>query len=224
MLQCNETLNTNTTVLYSESLEPYVPKGTPKRESIRLRQSYSTYQLYSKSSGLVLEDMSNIPNFLSIAPCPKATNESYQDDKTGSKSFTRFQIANGSVLLGSKAVRRCFAAVARYNVDISFINGIQNISYWTSETQPLKVKTRQLEDMEFRPMNSMQEYVNLLALIDSLVTNFYLDGRALSEINFDLAALESPKWINLTNYDGLVYRRYLSCAAKPVTTLPITGA
>jgi hypothetical protein len=221
MLQCNDTVKTNSTLVYLEDLNPY--GNTSRQDMIRLRDGYSTYQVYRQIGGLVVEDMSNIPSFLSMAPCPQTITESYQEDKTGSKSRPRFQIANGSMLLGSMAVRRCFAAVAKYNVDISFINGVQNISYSTSETQPLEARSWELENMTLRTVNSMQEHISLLSLIESLVANFDVDGRSLDSMSFDLADLQSPKWTNMTYDNGTVYRRYLGCTARPVTSIRLRG-
>jgi hypothetical protein len=224
MLRCNETTETNQTILYSENIEPYVPEEFPRRERTKLRREFATYGVSKMNSGLVIQDMSNIPDYLSVAPCPTATNGSYQEEKNSPKPITRFQIANGSRLLGAMAVKRCFAAVAKYNVDISFINGVQNISYSTSETQPLEVDTWHPEKNAFHTVKSVQEYASLLALIESFINNFDIEGRSVSSIGFDLADLASPKRIDLTYDNGTVYRSYLGCKARPVTTIPLRGA
>jgi hypothetical protein len=67
-------------------------------------------------------------------------------------------------------------------------------------------------------MHSIQGYVNLLAIIDSLGKNLDLQGRILTGFTFDMSDLEDPKIDNLT--DG---KNYKACVAKSATTLGMKG-
>jgi hypothetical protein len=145
------------------------------------------------------------------------TEEPYKGDTSG-KTFTKFEVSNPITILRSVATRQCVAATAHYNLSISFSNGIQKGSYKTGQKMTLPLRTTKLADFDFRPMHLIQEYVNLLAIIDSLRTNLDSKARILNGFTFDMSDLENLKIYNLT--DG---KNYKACIAKPATTLGMKG-
>jgi hypothetical protein len=62
-------------------------------------------------------------------------------------------------------------------------------------------------------MNSVQEYVNLVSLVDSLSNNFDLEGRHFVELTFEMANLEIPQWLNLTSSNG-THTSHQVCTAR----------
>ncbi|KAL1792471.1 hypothetical protein ACET3X_008978 [Alternaria dauci] len=223
VLQCQYGIDSNATLLEPEDLAPWVYGTFDKQEYTKVELKYPTFRLSQWESGLYLVDSSHILDPISISPCPQTRNESYESSIDGHTSFARFQYANDSTLLSSYAFKFCTPAVANYNVNVSFINGIQRISYSTSDEQLLLAAKGNLEEFDYAPMNSIQEYVNLLALVDSLTTNLDLEGQIIKDIWFDLADLESPKLINTTK-DGVHWEKFLSCTAKVRYEEPMTGS
>jgi hypothetical protein len=62
----------------------------------------------------------------------------------------------------------CFRAAARYDVEISFLNGIQTFEYSTTAAQPFPHAIQNSSSSNFGPLRSWAEYVNINALLDSL--------------------------------------------------------
>jgi hypothetical protein len=87
----------------------------------------------------MLQHSSEITDFLSISPCPTTTEEPYKGDTSG-KTFTKFKLYNPISILRSVATRPCVAAAAYYNLNMSFSNGLQEVSYSTEEDTVLPLR------------------------------------------------------------------------------------
>jgi hypothetical protein len=220
--QCRDGFGTTDMLLPPAYLHPWHADALPEHEIIGVRVSYPMYQVYRQPDGLTMLDSTGIPDYLSIAPCPQATKPSYRDKATGREFAEGLHFSNDTTLVRAYTSRTCATVVANYDVNITFTNSIQQVSYRTTEHTPLKRMPASLEKFDYRPMHSIQEYVNLRALVDSLTVNFDLRGQTPINLEFDPAALEKPKWINSTN-DEVHYRSLLGCAIKPNYEVDMTG-
>jgi hypothetical protein len=220
--QCRDGIGTTDMLLPPVVLHPMHADATPEHEFIAVEISYPMYQVYRQPDGLTMLDSTGIPDYLSVAPCPKATKPSYLDKATGQTFAEGLHFSNDTTLIRAYASRTCNTVVANYDVNITFTNSIQQVSYRTTEHQPLKRMPASLEKFDYSPMHSIQEYVNLRALVDSLTVNFDLRGQIPSIIGFDPSALENPKWMNTTN-DEVHYRSLLGCTTKPIYQVDMKG-
>lgn len=72
-------------------------------------------------------------------------------------------------------------------------------------------------------MDSIQEYVNLLALIDSLDTNFGLKAEVVSRFSLNIPDLENPRIENYTDANDGTLKSYEACTVKPIVVLKTQG-
>jgi hypothetical protein len=170
--------------------------------------NFPTYQI-SHDTGIVLIeepnlDPVNVNASLMVTPCPRVINESDAVERNGeSSSSTRIDFANDTALLNPVVWRECRAVIVAYAVNISFTNGLQKITHTIGEEKealpvPIPSTFHAINGSDFGPMSSVQEYVNVLSIIDSLTKHFDLEARHLIEVIFDTAFLNKPQWQNLT--------------------------
>jgi hypothetical protein len=114
--------------------------------------------------------------------------------------------------------RQCRAAIVDYSLNASFTNGIQKITHTIGEERrslptPMPRSFHVGNGSDFGPMNSVQEYVNLVSLVDSLSNKFDLEGRHIVQFTFNMADLENPHWLSLTSDDG-IHTSHQACTAR----------
>jgi len=120
-------------------------------------------------------------NFLKYSPCTQVSS------KNESEALDDKMIGDIDVLLPITTTE-CSVATAQYNINISYTNGIQSVDYSTAETQALPPFDEKSPSygtpQDSNPLQSMEEYINMLALTDALLSIFNYEGMHLKEIPF----------------------------------------
>lgn len=164
-----------------------------------LKTPFNALSLWSQNGSIILESMYRFPGgrMSSFSHCPNSHMSETEPE------FQYGKIENGTLL---RPVNRteCIAAVTDYNVDIKIINGEQHIEYTTGEVRPLiPVGTVDWPNTPlnatFGSLKSWKEYINVLALIDSMTMNFDLTGRSIDELWFDRQAFNRVGSARLEN-------------------------
>ncbi|KAF2125621.1 hypothetical protein P153DRAFT_359973 [Dothidotthia symphoricarpi CBS 119687] len=195
MLHCEQKSGTNVTMISSNRLQRQISNPGEEALDITLDQDYPVYNLSSSPGTITLEYDPNQPQ-LNLMPCPRA-----QDAADGSGSNDNHQ--GNFTLMRPLVVTECLAATAEYNVNITSINGVQQIRYSANDVQPLPLPLPESAfesgSQDIGSLRSWREYATILALIDSLASHFHLTGVYLSELRFPQSALQIPTQYRLPN-------------------------
>lgn len=169
VLQCNQTTITNETELQAEyypttrsvGLSAY-SEGLPMSE-FTMRPSDSKLSLFSRTGS----------KYLDYFPCLDPKDYHY-----GSNSWTV-----NVTLLQQLEKLECFPGTALYNVNITYNNGNQSVDYSVTDKEllpsPLPGFSKEFysnQHMERRTLRSFEEYMNILALIDSSLDHLEYEG------------------------------------------------
>jgi hypothetical protein len=112
----------------------------------------------------------------------------------------------------------CLPATGMYGVNISYINGQQNVDYSVIDKQLLEVSSGDMY-AEHSNLGSFEEYMNILALIDSSLGHLVYEG-GVEEVGFRVDPKVSSRLPNGTTIETCpVGRNALQGSARDSGTL-----
>lgn len=160
-----------------------------------------TYKTYAQPGHIWVQNV-NLTVPASLSPCPQTIDE---------KDPLRAQFGPGVddwlrlpqqyTVVRATTHQHCTLATAEYHVKVIFHNGGQGLSYEIKNEQTMEDRTRfHLKDGPLpAPMRSSQEYVNLLALFDSLGNKFAMTSSMEYPMYYWKANVKTPNTICLEN-------------------------
>jgi hypothetical protein len=149
--------------------------------------------LYPESHSLVMKSRNE--DFLEYSPC----DQRISDLNASASQETKFRDV---YLLLSMRRLECSVFTTRYDVNLSFANGVQSIVYSTSAEQPYSPPHNWYSGRshEFKPFQSLADYFQTSALADAFLYQLYFQGMGIYDIP-TVPSLKKPevKTIRLLN-------------------------
>ncbi|KAJ8108732.1 hypothetical protein OPT61_g7964 [Boeremia exigua] len=99
----------------------------------------------------------------------------------------------------------CRAATAEYTVNINFTNGRHDIQYFTGEVHPLEdilPITGFKPDLDFTPLKSWEEYFNIMALVESLLSRLEATGFKETDVFYSLNETMPENTVSVQSQNG----------------------
>jgi hypothetical protein len=94
-------------------------------------------------------------------------------------------------------MRKCYRAAARYDVQVSFLNGAHTFAYSTTEAQAFPHALKSLNALDLGPLQSWGEYININSVLDALGVVLEYQGDEVAWFAF--SPKPSPEKIRLFN-------------------------
>lgn len=205
-LQCNETMSVTTESFDTTDTKMNLTYGdyaSALNPEYGFAKANWTYEM-SHSHGEINVQKPPLTNALASAPCPRILDKQDPD----APSFMNYiggidlrALPSKYTLIRSTAFTHCTVASAEYRVNVSFVNGIQQISHSIENERLMENKDK----FNIRspgippPMRSFQEYANILALIDALGENFDVKGDVEDFLKFSKSNIANPQPFRLAN-------------------------
>jgi hypothetical protein len=174
---------------------------------ISLFLSTSSMEIMGDIGRFSVRDL-NFATDVELNPCPRifvGTFPGISDEDTVLENDDYSQTAEDSereqllikaetTLTRLSKVTECVAATSEYDVDISFPSGRQVVTYsiGPSETISIPKSAEGIRDVpiwgaNYQPLQTMQEYINMVALIDSVGLHFELDCDSYITLIFNMS-------------------------------------
>jgi len=193
VVQCHDSSFTNVTELRNISTEVNISEeGTGKFDNgVRnFNLSSNIWSSENRTDGPYLVWKQCLEKAYYYSPC-------LPDDLEWAADYDATPIPVSINLLQPMQRTECFRAAARYDVQISFVNGIQTFEYSTTAAQPFPHAIQNSNSSNLGPLRSWGEYVNINALLDSLGALLEYHGDELYFFGFSFKP--SPRTIELFN-------------------------